>query len=99
MKPFKRFFWTLATGGLLGAILAVWFSPGLIAWYFSPPADIAITCKQVVPWAINAYQKVVFAGILIGAILAGILFFAFGSRAKPAVTAGPAEGAGKPEVR
>ena len=77
--------WVVAAGGLIGAILAVWFSPGVIEWYFSPPADIGITCKEVVPWAIDAYRKIVFAGILLGGILSGILYFALGSRAQKKV--------------
>lgn len=92
MKKFKRFLWTVATGGLLGAIFTVWFSPNLIEWYFSPPTNIGISCKEAVPWAIDSYRKVVFAGILIGGIFFGLIFFAFAGRGKPAV-AGQAPGA------
>ncbi|MGZ3653722.1 MAG: hypothetical protein ACXVB9_02130 [Bdellovibrionota bacterium] len=87
MNTFKRFMWTVAAGGLLGAILAVWFSPGLIEWYFSPPTNIGISCKEAVPWAIESYRKVVFAGILLGGIFFGLLFFAFSGRGKAAVAA------------
>jgi hypothetical protein len=87
MNKFKRFLWTIGAGGLLGAILSVWFSPGLIAWYFSPPTNIGISCKEAVPWAINTYRTVVFGGVLLGAILFGLLFFAFASHGKGAVAA------------
>lgn len=88
MTTFKRFLWTIAAGGLIGAVIAVLFSPGLIEWYFAPPTNFGITCKEVVPWAIDAYRKVVFAGILLGIILSGILFFAFShGRNKPASSA------------
>jgi hypothetical protein len=78
MKTMKRFLWTMATGGLFGAILFAWFSPGLIEWYFSPPADLALSCKPAVQWAIEAYRKVIFTGVILGVITSGILFFAFG---------------------
>jgi hypothetical protein len=90
----KRFLWTAAAGALVGALVAVWFSPGLIEWYFSPPANIGITCKEVVPWTIDAYRKVVLAGILIGGIFSSILFFAVGSRGKKKM-ADSAPGVGK----
>ena len=77
MKTLRRFLWTIAFGGFLGAVLAVWFSPRLIEWYFAPPTNFGITCKEVVPWAIEAYRKVVIAGVLAGLIFSGILFFAF----------------------
>lgn len=87
MKTLKRFLWTVAAGGLLGAIIAVWFSPGLIEWYFAPPTNFGITCKEVVPWAIESYRKVVFGGILLGVILFGILFVAFSSHGKQQLAA------------
>jgi len=87
MNKFKRFLWTIAAGGLLGAVLSVWFSPGLIAWYFSPPTNIGISCKEAVPWAIETYRTVVFGGILLGVILFGLLFMAFTGREKSASNA------------
>lgn len=87
MNKFKRFLWTIAAGGLLGAVLSVWFSPGLIAWYFSPPTNIGISCKEAVPWAIDTYRTVVFGGIMLGVILFGLLFMAFTGRGKSAVAA------------
>jgi hypothetical protein len=85
MNNFKKFLWTVASGGLLGAILSVWFSPGLIEWYFSPPTNIGISCKEAVPWAIDAYRKIVFAGVLLGGILFALLYFAFSGRGRPAI--------------
>jgi Na+-driven multidrug efflux pump len=82
MKAIKQFLWTIGAGGLLGAILFAWFSPGLIEWYFSPPADLALSCKPAVQWAIASYRKVIFTGGLIGAASFALLFFAFGRRRK-----------------
>lgn len=85
MKSIKRFVWTVATGGLIGAVLFAWFSPGAIKYYFSPPADLALSCTPAVEWAIQAYRKVILGGVLVGAITAAILFVAFGSRGKAPV--------------
>ncbi|HEY8279972.1 MAG TPA: hypothetical protein VIH99_10125 [Bdellovibrionota bacterium] len=60
------------------------FSPALIEWYFSPPTDLAVTCTPVVQWAISAYRKVIFTGTIMGAIVFGIFFMAFGGRSKSA---------------
>jgi hypothetical protein len=77
MKHLKKFLWMMIAGGLLGALLFAWFSPHLIVWYFSPPSDLSISCKPAVEWAIITYRKIMFTGVLIGAITGGIFFFAF----------------------
>lgn len=75
----KRFLWTVFIGSLLGAVLFAWLSPQIISWYFSPPADLTISCKPAVDWALETYRKVIFTGMLLGAMLAMILFFALRS--------------------
>lgn len=79
----KKFLWTISAGGLLGAILFAWFSPYLIVWYFAPPAGMGISCEEPVAWAINTYRKVMFTGVLLGAIVSAILYFAFGKKKAP----------------
>lgn len=72
----KRFMWSIFAGALLGAVLFAWLSPQIISWYFSPPADLAITCSPAVTWALNTYRKVIFTGMLLGAMVATIIYFA-----------------------
>jgi hypothetical protein len=79
----KRFFWITAFGALFGAILFAWISPYIIVWYFSPPAELSISCSPAVQWAINTYRKVIFTGVFLGALIAAILSLSF-FRAKPA---------------
>jgi glycerol uptake facilitator-like aquaporin len=86
MTAVKRYIWVLTAGALLGAVTFAWFSPSLIEWYFSPPSDLAFSCKPAVQWGIHAYRKVVFTGMLMGGIAATILFFAFFKRKPPART-------------
>jgi hypothetical protein len=83
MTHLKKFFYTIAAGGLIGAILFAWFSPSLIVWYFSPPSGQILSCNTAVEWAIVTYRKIMFTGVLLGAIVSGILFFAFRSKGKP----------------
>jgi len=80
MTYMKKFLWTVVSGALLGALVFAWASPNVIGWYFSPPTDLSISCKPAVEWAIHTYRKVVFTGVLLGAIVSTILFFAFFSR-------------------
>ena len=90
MRSVKRFIWTVIAGALIGAVLLAWFSLQIIIWYFSPPADLAISCKPAVQWAIETYRKVIFTGVMLGMIISGILFFAFNPRRKPAPMNPPA---------
>jgi hypothetical protein len=77
--------WTVLFGALLGGFLLAWFSPQIILWYFSPPADLAISCKPAVQWAMDTYRKVIFTGFLLGAIISSILFFVFFPKRKQVV--------------
>jgi len=87
MKAIKRFILFLLVGALCGSVFFAWFSPGMIEWYFSPPADLALSCKPAVQWAIETYRKVIFLGSAAGMLLAGFLFFIFGTRSKPVPSA------------
>jgi hypothetical protein len=84
MQKMKKLMWTLIAGGLIGAVLFAWLSPYIIVWYFSPPADLGISCKSAVEWAIETYRKVMFTGVLLGVIVSSILFFAFVKRGNSA---------------
>lgn len=54
---------------LLATILVGWFAPGLIAWYYTPPVELGVTCKPAVEWGISVYRKTVLAGAGLGFIL------------------------------
>jgi hypothetical protein len=79
----KRFFTVVAVGSLISAALFAWFSPYFIVWYFSPPAELSISCSPAVQWGISTYRKFIFTGLLFGALLSTIAFFAF-FRGRPA---------------
>lgn len=98
MTHLKKYLWTVVWGALLGAVIFAWSSPSVIAWYFSPPSDLSISCKPAVEWAIYTYRKVLFTGVLLGAIVSSILFFAFYSRGGKSGAQGvpdPAQSEGK----
>lgn len=54
---------------LLTSVLAAWYAPGLIAWYYTPPVELGVTCKPAVQWGIDVYRKTVLAGALGGVVL------------------------------
>jgi len=61
----------------VGTTLTALFAPGVVSWYFDPPTSIGVSCKEAVTWGINAYQKMVLIGGvlgLIGGIVMAILF-------------------------
>lgn len=76
----KKFLWAIFSGATIGAILFAWLSPTIIGWYFTPPADLTFSCAPAVEWGLVTYRKVLFTGILLGAIVASILFFAIRSK-------------------
>jgi len=67
-----KIFLTILFGSLLGATLTGLFSPSMISWYFDPPTSIGISCKEAVVWGINAYQKMVMIGGILG-LFAGVV--------------------------
>lgn len=86
MRTLKRFLWMTGIGALVSGIFFAWVSPYIIVWYFSPPAEISISCSPAVQWAIATYRKVIFTGFLLGAFVSMIAFFAF-FRGRPAPVA------------
>lgn len=55
-----------------GTTLTALFAPGIVSWYFDPPTSIGVSCKEAVTWGINAYQKMVLVGGVMG-LIAGIV--------------------------
>ena len=72
----KKFLYVVLFGAVLGGGLFAWFSPTLISWYFTPPADIALSCRPAVDWALVTYRKIIVTGVIIGTMVSSILFFA-----------------------
>lgn len=83
MRSMKRFLTVTGVGALLSGLLFAWFSPYFIVWYFSPPAELSISCSPAVQWGISTYRKFIFTGFLFGALVSMIAFFAF-FRGRPA---------------
>jgi hypothetical protein len=74
-------FLTVLFGFFLGTTLTALFSPSVVSWYFDPPTAIGVSCKEAVVWGINAYQKMVMIGGILG--LMGGIVLAFVLRRKP----------------
>jgi hypothetical protein len=79
----KNFFYFLLFSALLGAVLVGWFAPSLISWYFTPPADLLITCKPAVEWGMSTYRKSILFGGILGLVMGAIIYFALPNSKKP----------------
>jgi hypothetical protein len=61
----------------LGTTLTALFAPSVVSWYFDPPTAIGVSCKEAVTWGINAYQKMVMLGAVIGLVGGLVMAFVF----------------------
>lgn len=77
-----KIFLTILFAFLLGATATALFSPSVISWYFDPPTSIGVSCKEAVVWGINAYQKVVMLGGIVG-LIGGIVLSIVMRRKRP----------------
>ncbi len=78
---------TVLFGFFLGATLTALFSPSVVSWYFDPPTAIGVSCKEAVVWGINAYQKMVMIGGVLGLIAGSVLAFFLWKKSPPKVQA------------
>ncbi len=58
----KRFLLVAASIAGLTSLAVGWFAPELIAWYYTPPVELGVSCKPAVVWAIDVYRKTLFTG-------------------------------------
>jgi LPXTG-motif cell wall-anchored protein len=72
-KP--KFIWFALFGGLLGAALTSWLAPKGIAWYFDPPVNIGVNCREATEWSMRKLQTAQAFGLVGGAVLGGIIWF------------------------
>ena len=64
-----------AIGSILGGITTSWLAPKAIAWYFTPPIEMALNCKAPIEWALHKLQLAQLFGTVAGAILFVLLSF------------------------
>lgn len=64
----------------LGATATALFAPSIVSWYFDPPTSIGVSCKEAVTWGINAYQKMVMLGGVVGLVGGVVAAFIFRSK-------------------
>jgi hypothetical protein len=83
-----KIFLTILFGFFLGVTVTALFSPSVISWYFDPPTNIGVSCKEAVAWGINAYQKMVMIGGVMG-LFVGVILAVLLSRRKPVATTTP----------
>ncbi len=68
----KRFLLVALTVAGMASLAVGWFAPSFIAWYYTPPVELGVTCKPAVVWAIDVYRKTLLSGAA-GGFLLGLL--------------------------
>jgi len=79
----KRFFRAIFLGTLSGAVLAAWFSPNLIEYWFAPPVEMALNCTPAVQWGLSTYRKMLLLGGSLGFVVTLVFVVARGSKRLP----------------
>lgn len=72
-----------ATFALLGALLSSYIGPKIIAWYFDPPVNIGVNCRQAVEWSMAKLQVTQFFGLLAGIVIGLVAMIFFTHPKKP----------------
>ncbi len=67
--------WLVVVGSLIGAVLSTWLAPKMIAWYFTPPAQMGFNCVEPIQWALGKLQTAQFVGIVVGAAGGFAIYF------------------------
>jgi hypothetical protein len=75
--------WMTLLGGLIGGMLATWFAPKMISWYFKPGAPMGVDCVPSVEKAMHQLALSQAGGVVGGGVLGLLIFFAFSKRRHP----------------
>ncbi len=65
----------------IGIVIATFFAPRIISWYFRPPVDFGVNCSPATDWAMKNLIKAQFTGAVIGLIAAIIIWIFIRKRA------------------
>ena len=71
----KYFLYFVVSGAFIGAALAAWLAPGVIAWYFNPPVEMGgFSCNVPIAWALKRLQRAQLWGVIVGGVLGLVLY-------------------------
>ena len=76
----KSIFRSLLIGGALAEILVTWLGPKYIVWFFEPPVQFGISCREPLTWALGRMQTLQIGALVVGAILGVVVLFSFRKR-------------------
>lgn len=60
----------LIWGVLVGGALTSWLAPSVIAWYFDPPVQMGVSCKEATEWAMSRLRVLQMIGAGCGGVAA-----------------------------
>jgi hypothetical protein len=71
----KRAVYFAVGGAIIGAALAAWLAPGMIAWYFNPPVEMGgFSCTTPIKWALKRLQWAQLWGVIVGGVLGLVVY-------------------------
>lgn len=76
----RKVFWYSFIGAFFGGVIANWVSPKMIGWYFDPPVNIGVNCREATEWAMARLQWAQFFGMCGGVLLGLLVYRAFGRK-------------------
>jgi hypothetical protein len=88
----KYYVYFAVGGAVIGAALAAWLAPGVIAWYFNPPVEMGgFSCNVPIAWALKRLQRAQLWGVIVGGVL-GLVLYGVAHRRRSRQPAPPGSG-------
>jgi hypothetical protein len=76
----KSVFRAILIGGAIAEILVTWLGPKYIVWFFEPPVQFGISCREPLTWALGRMQMAQIIALGLGAAFGLITLLMFRRR-------------------
>ena len=76
----KSIFRSLLVGGALAEVLVTWLGPKYIVWFFEPPVQFGISCREPLTWALGRMQSAQIIALVVGSLLGLVTLVLFRRR-------------------
>lgn len=87
----SKLLWLVTLGALLGGALATWLAPKSILWYFTPPVEFGVNCKNPIAWGLRKLEMAQGFGLVVGALFGLMVFVIVWRRQKSDLPTEPTE--------
>lgn len=62
----NRALFLTSLGGIAGLLLFSWWGPHMVGWWFQPPVNIGIDCRQAIDWSMGKLLLIQMIGTILG---------------------------------